>query len=101
MTRKDLIEHAVYIITEAPELKDCREAVYKFYQEHCYNLYRPGNPLSVLLITCLQRYYWYIDIRVSRDDIEYHLWGEDEMLELNEMLYESYRAECAAKSIGE
>lgn len=74
MTRNDLIEHAAYIITEAPELKNAREALYKFYREH-YNLYRAETKLSVLLITCLQRYYYYIDIHVSRDDIEYHLWA--------------------------
>lgn len=27
MTRQDLIEHAAYIITEAPELKDAREGL--------------------------------------------------------------------------
>ena len=30
MTRQELIEHAAYIITEAPELKDAREALYKY-----------------------------------------------------------------------
>lgn len=89
MTRQDLIEHAAYIITEAPKLKNAREALYKFYREH-YNLYRTGTPISVLVITCVQRYYWYIDIHVSRDDIEFHLWGDEELSRLNEMLFESY-----------
>ena len=73
MTRQDLIEHAAYIITEAPELKDAHEALYKFYREH-YSLYYAGSPISTLVISCVQRYYWYIDIHVSRDDIEFHLW---------------------------
>ena len=89
MTRQDLIEHAAYIITEAPELEDYREALYKFYKEH-YNLYRAGTPISILVITCVQRYYWYIDIHVSKADIEYHLWGDEELFHLNEMLFESY-----------
>lgn len=100
MTRNDLIEHAAYIITEAPELKNAREALYKFYREH-YNLYRAETKLSVLLITCLQRYYYYIDIHVSRDDIEYHLWGDEELFKLNEMLFESYQTERAAASNGD
>lgn len=100
MTRQDLIEHTAYIITEAPELKDAREALYKFYREH-YNLYRAETKLSVLLITCLQRYYYYIDIHVSRDDIEYHLWGDEELFKLNEMLFESYQTERAAASNGD
>lgn len=100
MTRRDLIEHAARIITEAPELEDCREALYKFYREH-YNLYRAGTPISVLVITCVQRYYYYIDIHVSRDDIEYHLWGEEELFKLNEMLFESYQAERKANKSGE
>lgn len=56
MTRQDLIEHAAYIITEAPELKDAREALYNFYREH-YSLYYAGSPISTLVITCVQRYY--------------------------------------------
>ena len=89
MTRQDLIEHAAHIITEAPELKDAREALYKFYREH-YSLYYAGSQISTLVISCVQRYYWYIDIHVSRDDIEFHLWGDEELFRLNEMLFESY-----------
>lgn len=100
MTRKDLIEHAAYIITEAPELKNAREALYKFYREH-YSLYYADSAISSLLITCLQRYYWYIDIHVSCDDIQYHLWGEDELFKLNEMIFESYKAERATASNGD
>lgn len=100
MTRKDLIEHAAYIITEAPELKDCRKALYRFYKEH-HSLFYTGSAISFLLIDCLYWYYSYIDIHVTHDDIEYHLWGEDELFQLNEMLYESYRAERKAKSTGD
>ena len=73
----------------AKKLKDAREALYKFYREH-YSLYYAGSPISTLVISCVQRYYWYIDIHVSRDDIEFHLWGDEELFRLNEMLFESY-----------
>ena len=88
MTRQDLIEHAAYIITEAPELKDAREALYKFYREH-YSLYYAGSPISTLVISCVQRYYWYIDIHVSRNAIEFHIWGDADSFRLNEMRCES------------
>lgn len=100
MTRQDLIEHAAYIITEAPELKDCREALYGYY-EHYSTLYNADSRIVLYILKCLQRYYWYIDIHVSRDDIQYHLWGDDELFKLNEMLFESYQAECMAKSNGD
>lgn len=90
MTRQDLIEHAAYIITEAPELKDAREALYKYYRTQEYANAYMNDLITSLLITCLQRYYWYIDLHVSRDDIQFHLWGVDELFTLNKMLFESY-----------
>ena len=90
MTRQDLIEHAAYIITEAPELKMAREAVYKYYRaQQCANAYM-NDHVESLLTTCLQRYYRYIDLHVSRDDIQFHLWGSDELSALNKMLFASY-----------
>lgn len=90
MTRQDLIEHAAYIITEAPELKKCREALYKYYRTQQYANACMNDLITSLLITCLQRYYWYIDLHISKDDIQFHLWGCDELFTLNKMLFESY-----------
>lgn len=84
MTRHDLIEHAAMIISNVPELKECRKVLYWYYEKQ-------PRPSDRLLVECLQRYYTYIDIRVMLDDIEFHLWGEDELGILNDMLFESYK----------
>ena len=83
MTRQDLIEHAEMIISNAPELEKCRAILYYAYELG----YRAPLPL---VVECLYWYYRYIDLRVTRDDIEFHLWGEDELFILDEMLFESY-----------
>lgn len=90
MTRQDLIEHAAYIITEAPELEDCRRALYRYYRAQRYADACMNNLITSLLVDCLYWYYSYIDLHVSRDDIEFHLWGCDELFILNKMLFESY-----------
>lgn len=83
MARHDLIEHAAMIISNAPEPEECRKVLYWYYEKQL----RPSNRL---LVECLQRYYTYIDIRVTLDDIEFHLQGEDKLSILNDMLFESY-----------
>lgn len=100
MTRQDHIEHAARFITELPELEKYRDALYRFYREHS-TIYHTGSAISSLLITCLQHYYHFIDIHVSHDDIEFYLWSDEELFKLNELIFEVYQAECAAKFIRE